>query len=363
MSKREAPKGCYWRGGVLWGRITVRGQEIRWSLRTGDAAVALRRVAQRRDEELGRAHFGEHRPTYEEAFAAWASDVAAQIAPSTARRYAVSLGQLAPWLTGRNLDEIDTALMGDIVRERRKAGAGTATIRRDLTALSRVLEFTIDEGWRDDNPALARLRRLRERRDPIVLPEPADIEYVIGRAPGQLATLIEAAWRTGARQAELVEAERRQVDQPRRQMRLKGKGNKVRVIDLDPPHLPPASGLFARNPAAIGSKWLFWHGTGDPYRNVASRFALMVRSAQKSAQREGREFRPFRFHDLRHRHAVDWLKAGGSLYDLQQRLGHASIKTTEIYLAFLTPDEARIAKHAAAQIPARVERSRSENDR
>ena len=41
--------------------------------------------------------------------------------------------------------------------------------------------------------------------------------------------------------------------------------------------------------------------------------------------------------------AVEWLQSGRSIYDLQQRLGHASIKTTEIYLQFLTPEEKRKA--------------------
>jgi integrase/recombinase XerD len=52
----------------------------------------------------------------------------------------------------------------------------------------------------------------------------------------------------------------------------------------------------------------------------------------------------FTFHQLRHLHAVEWLKSGRSIYDLQKRLGHRSIKTTEIYLEFLTPEEERIVK-------------------
>jgi integrase len=52
-------------------------------------------------------------------------------------------------------------------------------------------------------------------------------------------------------------------------------------------------------------------------------------------------FRPFRFHDLRHWHAVQWLKQGRSIYDLKERLGHTSVKTTEPYLEFLTPEEKR----------------------
>jgi integrase/recombinase XerD len=70
-----------------------------------------------------------------------------------------------------------------------------------------------------------------------------------------------------------------------------------------------------------------------------------MKSAQKSAQQSGQkgpDFRRFTFHHLRHTHAVDWLKAGRSVYDLQKRLGHTSIKTTEIYLDYLTPEEQRV---------------------
>ncbi len=52
---------------------------------------------------------------------------------------------------------------------------------------------------------------------------------------------------------------------------------------------------------------------------------------------------PFRFHDLRHKYAIDYLKTGGKIYTLQKLLGHASIKTTELYLTYLTPEEAKAA--------------------
>jgi integrase/recombinase XerD len=37
-------------------------------------------------------------------------------------------------------------------------------------------------------------------------------------------------------------------------------------------------------------------------------------------------------------------------------LGHSSVKTTEMYLKYLTPDEARSAKSASAQNPAHLQR-------
>ena len=70
----------------------------------------------------------------------------------------------------------------------------------------------------------------------------------------------------------------------------------------------------------------------------------LLELAQKLAQTDRALAQHFRFHDLRHRHAVDWLKNGKSIYDLQLRLGHTSVKTTEIYLTYLTPEEQRRVK-------------------
>lgn len=349
---RKAPPGTYWRGETLWGRITVAGTEHRWSLRTGDAKLAAARVEARRAELSAEAHFGERRISYEAAFAAWADHARHQLSPSTAKRYAVSLAQLAPHLRGKMIDTIDRDLVSAIVRDRREAGVTTATIRRDLTALSSVLAFSEDEGWREGNPALDRMRRLRERRDPMHLPDLVDVERVIARAPGMLATMTRAALLTGCRESEIAYAERRSLDLPRRQLTVVGKRNKRRTIPLS----TEAVTLFARLPAALGCPWLFWHGDGSPYANVASRFAEIVRSAQEAAQREGIPFRRFRFHDLRHRFAVDYLKSGGSLYDLKAILGHTSVKTTEIYLSSLTPEEARRAMEGSAQSTAHLQR-------
>ena len=350
MPKREAPENCYWRGAVLWGRITVATVEHRWSLRTSDGSTAVRRVEARRKELEAAVHYGENRRTYDVAFVEWSAHIATQVGPKTAKRYAVSLKQIEGFLRPLFIDQIDREAVSDIVKARREAKVATATIRRDLTALSSVLAYAEDEGWREGNPALERLRRLKERRDPIVLPELADIDCVVARAPGNFKHLIRAALLTGCRQEELVTAERRRLDHCTRQLTVIGKGNKLRVVQLS----DEAYAELRSIPASLGSKWLFWHGAGEPFANVSSRFSLYVadvlESAQKAAQGKDPGFHPFRFHDLRHRYAVDFLKSGQNLYDLQRQLGHSSIKTTEMYLAYLSREEARAAKYGSAQI-------------
>jgi integrase/recombinase XerD len=96
----------------------------------------------------------------------------------------------APKLEGLYLDEV-TKLIGDIVVKWRPRDAdGAAGKKHPIIARSppssatsprcqSVMDYCVDEGWRDDNPVLAWLKpggrrksRLKERRDPIVLPEP-----------------------------------------------------------------------------------------------------------------------------------------------------------------------------------------------
>jgi integrase/recombinase XerD len=338
------------RNGIQWARFQVDGKEFRGSLSTRDEAVGRRRAKEWYDRQVGIAKFGEDRKTYVEVFAAWSLHIVDQVGETTQKRYAVSLKQMEPWLKPVFFDEIDRELVATIVRERRAGGTKTATIRRDLTALSSVIEFAIDEGWRPDenNPALARTKRLKEVRDPIVLPLAEDISYVIGRAPGNLAKLIEVARDSGCRQDELVKAERRRLDRDRHQLTIRRKGNKIRTITV-----PEAAwAVMSAIPAHLTSPWLFWHGNGEPYRNVSARFNELM----KAAQSEEREFRPFTFHHLRHYYAVMYLKNGGNIYTLQQHLNHKSITTTELYLAFLTPEEAAAAKAGPSQNPAHLER-------
>lgn len=351
MPKRKAPKNTYWRGKILYGRLYVAGREHKFCLRTDDPATAKARVEAERKRLIALYHFNERTHPYEEVVVEWEKEMAHHVSAGTLDRYLASLSMIDRRLRPLDIDEIDREVVSQIVHDRREAGTTTATIRRDLTALSSVLNYAEQHGWRDGNPALSRLKQLRERRDPIILPDLADVALVVARAPGMFKTLIRAALLTGCRQDELVTAQRRRFDRRRRQLTVIGKRNKLRVIPLS----DEAFDLFDKAPAYPGCPWVFWHGPGEPYRNVSSRFQTIRDSAQTTAQNQRRTFRPFRFHDLRHRFAVDYLKEGGSIYRLKTILGHTSVKTTEIYLAYLTPEESERAMYQPEQRPEQVQ--------
>jgi integrase/recombinase XerD len=342
--RAKAPPGCYWRGNILWACVKVRGQRIRWSLQTDDPKLAAERRKAGKDRAIADVH-GDAKRSFAEVMAEWAPWIEARCGAKTVQRYACSLGQWMPYLEDKMLADVTPRFIADVVRTRQKEGVTNATIKRDLVAVSSVCNFAIAQGWRDDNPTLVAMKATKEKRFPIVLPEQAHVDLVIERSPVMIADMVRTAIRTGAREDELVTARRSQIDHNRAQLILIGKGRhgtkKTRVIDL-----VPFGGydMLCALPAYARSPFLFWHSQGKNYKNFASQFAAIVARTEVWAKANGASFRPFRFHDLRHLHAVNWLKDGRSIYDLKKRLGHSSIKVTELYLQFLTADEELIVK-------------------
>lgn len=343
MAKRKAPPGCFWRGDTLWGRAQIRGRDYRWSLHTSDPAIARAKYEAGRERLIGDAYHGGSPRSFVEALEGWSRWIERRARPKTVQRYACSLDQLRDFLDGKRLSEFNGRLIAEIIRARTAAGVSNATIKRDLVAVSSVINYAIDQGWIESNPVLARMRRVKEHRDPITLPRPEDIELVTERAPGMVKALLQVAMMTGARQDELLQARRDDVDHDRRQLTVTGKRGRRRTIALDP--FEGYETLRAL-PAYVGSPLLFWHGSGAPYRNFSSQFAAVVRRTAEWARAHGVDFHPFRYHDLRHWHAVQWLKAGRSIYELKDRLGHTSVKTTEVYLraGYLTFEEQEAVK-------------------
>jgi integrase/recombinase XerD len=278
---------------------------------------------------LADLYHGDAQRSFVEALEGWELWVQRRVRSKTVQRYACSLDQIRDFLDGKGLRDIDRRLFAEISRARSAAGVSNATIKRDLGALSSVLNFAVDQGWLESNPVAASLHRIEEKRAPITLPRTEDIEHVISCAPGMMKDVIRAAMAFGARQEELLNARRTDVDHERQQLTIVGKRDKRRTIALE-----PFGGyeLVRALPAAIGSPFLFWHSAGERYQNFSSQFAAVVSRAAARAKAAGTDFRPFRFHDLRHWHAVQWLKSGRSIYELQHRLGHSSVKVTEIYL-------------------------------
>ena len=352
--KRGGGENLFQRDGVWYTRIQIGGRDIKRSLRTTVFAEAKKR----REKILKAAKHvrfhGEERHTWKDAVVEWAKDAPQTISLGTLKRYLVSIGQLRGILDRLYLDEISSKTISQIAR---RGGVSNATRRRDITAVSAVLRWCVAHEWREDNPAKSWDRDvIKERRDPIVLPADYAIACVIAAAPGNFARMIRWAQYTGMREEECASLERPEISLPRKAAQLhRAKTNRPRSVPLD----ERAMGVLSATPVSLKTKFVFWHepnrrGSNDPnayrYSNVASRFRATVKNAQRKPEAQKQPVpNAFRFHDLRHWYAVDYLRSGGSIYALQQILGHTSIKTTELYLDYLTPAEQLIAKRVGTE--------------
>lgn len=355
---RKMAKNIYIRGDTYHARFQVAGRTYRKSLHVrvepakraeAKAVRALEKLKSQIEDEV--RHGITPPKTWQDAVIAWNEVALSLISENSYRRYIVSFNQCRSWLEDRQIKDIDGVCLRELIKGRRALGVSNATIRRDLTAISSVLAVAQDEGWIVDNHAHAvNRKRIPERRIPIVLPQQESIAAMIEALPTKIADICSFAIETGMRQDEIVQLEWSCIDTKRRIATIhKTKGSKLRAVPLS----ARALAILKRQPRTTYSGIVFWRGKGLTIDWVSSQFGAVARKLTQTLK----GFVRFRFHDLRHLFAVQYLRKGGSIYTLQGILGHTSIQTTEMYLAHLTPDQQNVARLGRAQKSSHPQRS------
>ena len=148
---------------------------------------------------------------------------------------------------------------------------------------------------------------------------------------------------TGARKREVLDAKWIDIDQERKSWRIpKTKSGKIRHVPLSAGALDMLDKLRLKlNGKPIDQIPIFANPkTGLPY-------VSFFYSWDKARTRAG--LKEFRIHDLRHSFASCLVNAGRSLYEVQELLGHADIKTTSRY-AHLSRERLNDAVNTVPQI-------------
>ena len=342
----KLPTHCYTRNRVIWGRIIIAGREHRRSLRTTDPREAARRIKAWK-LKLERQEFADvDAPSFKAAVVKWAKEVLpGAVKASVAKRYLVSIGQMADHFGALRIPEINAGVIGGYISAR-SGTATNATIRRDLTALSRLMSSCVAWGWVDSNPVRLFDRSIiRERRDPIQPPDQASFERILSAVPAPMAHILRLLDQTGMRENEAVTLSTSNVDKKIRQRitLLRTKTNRPRTLEW-------------KTPAGDAGPILMLGQEQGPLLPVSERSAIrefpvclgaVMRRTLAAEKKAKRPFRRFRVHDLRHGFTNRWLQNGGGIYQLSKHLGHTSVRTTEIYLSFLTAQEQDMAQSVA----------------
>lgn len=235
------------------------------------------------------------------------------VKPTTATRYRVSLRQIDPYFRSLPLPAITMKVITTFITARQKEGTTNATIRRDLTIISRVLAYAAANGMVERNIMADYDRNmLREARRQISAPDDATIARAIELVSPEWGLLVRWLRDTGMRLGEALRAERAHVHG--RDLTIhQTKSGRPRTIELPDWFEPPKAGYLLP----------------DLHRdvNTASNGWAHLRRKIKAVPR-------FRLHDLRHAYAIAEIRAGRDIYDLSRHLGHSSVKVTEIYLGY-----------------------------
>lgn len=156
-----------------------------------------------------------------------------------------------------------------------------------------------------------------------------DRSTALGRRDYALFALM---FNTGARVQEILDLHASDVrlDAPA-QVRLTGKGNKVRVCPIWSSTAQLLRPLCTASSADGGTRPLFVNHRGEPLTRFGVRYLLrryIDLASQEHPSLRGRSIHP---HSLRHTTAIHLLKAGVDFASISQWLGHASLNTTMVY--------------------------------
>jgi integrase len=277
----------------------------------------------------------------------------------------------------RTVDRQSIEALGEKMLE---AGKSPKTVRNVLTFAHSVFEHAVDEGWCAENP-VRRARRPRRQHAGDVEPDlqfltMTELDAVIRAIPEKVArspaptrrgrrgpapppppdvlgpvlrVVILTAAMTGLRQAELLGLRWRDVDWSAQRIRVRkpytrGEHSTQGKSDLSTRRsVPMADRLVAeldrwskRSLYTTEKSLVFAHpelGTALDRTKVTRRFQEACADARVMV---------ITFHELRHTFATRMAAQGVPLRKLQEWLGHADIKTTQIYMHY-APDEHEVA--------------------
>jgi len=259
------------------------------------------------------------------------------MAENSVAAYARDTRQFYDWLSSKRISElkqIDLALLTEYLKSLHDRGLSASSIARKLVALKTLFRFFVLEGRIVESVAdLLNSPKLWQYLPKVLSPEKVDALLAAPLRcdgyPLRDRALLCLMYATGCRASEVASLTLGNVSLESRVCRCLGKGNKERLVSLNPVAISALEAyLEHERPRLVGNRpsdALFVSRTGRALTRLT-----IWRLVKKYAARTGcsDQVSP---HTLRHSFATHMLAGGAEIRALQEMLGHANIRTTQIY--------------------------------
>jgi integrase len=243
---------------------------------------------------------------------------------------------LVPFFGERPIDKIDPAHVLQYLKRKRDEGLSSKTVQNHLNFLHGIFSFAIKRGWAQSNP-VALVDRPKKNRSPhqrVRFLQSVELDALIDTVPEDTLGAVErtlylAAALTGLRQGELLALKWLDIDLSPTTSRAVGwtpRSPTKAARSRWPRGSPATSEPCTMTPAtkAMGELVFCHPETGHVFDPSKMRKRFKDALARASV-------REITFHELRHTFGTQMAAAGAPLRAIQEWMGHADAKTTEIY--------------------------------
>jgi tyrosine recombinase XerC len=215
------------------------------------------------------------------------------------------------------------SFLGSLQRQ----GMDKRSMGRKLSALKSYFKFCLREGEVDTNPALGLRSPKPDKKLPHFLSQEQagiSVEYEPPDRRNRIrdVAIMELLYGSGLRSTELLSLKTNDVDLNNAQIKVRGKGNKERIVPL------------TRASVSVLKRYLAGRGEGGSVflgknGKILSRSQLqrIVKSRIRAAGYGGKASP----HVMRHSFATHLLDRGADLKAVKELLGHSSLSTTQVY--------------------------------
>lgn len=262
---------------------------------------------------------------------------------NTLEAYGRDVEEFLTYCGGLALKEISRDDVGDFVQYLGRVGRSPKTVARKLSAVREFFKFLYTEKDIKDNPAADILTPKQEKPLPKFLSED-EIKRLIAAAKEcsgpkgrQMTAMLELMYASGLRVSELVSLPENCINFDRRQVFVRGKGSKERVVPVAPAAIQAVFDYLEQRDCFIRegrrSIWLFPSKSSRSGHISRDTFFKRLKELAVKAGIYPSRVTP---HVLRHSFATHLLNHNADLRSVQKMLGHESINTTEIYTHILS---------------------------